>query len=804
MKHISFITAFLLSISVNLLANEQFYYWYKNKRMPLQQGNRWYILYDANEFNLDSITNNIEGGTISLADGVSSKWAIVDQKSMPNADAILYQSPSFISNDSMSDFFVTHRFYVKLKDASDSLLLKNMLNSYHAIIDEIDNPLWYIIRCPLSSEYSALELANIFYESNLFAASEPEFYHAIQIDCVNDPLFSSQWNLENTEQNWLDLNYCDVRSLTTGNSSIIIGVYDIGVDLNHTDINLYSYSYDVNTASSPSQIYTAENNNNYHGTACAGIIGAKANNNLGVAGIAPNCQIMSLSFYNTTAQKIRNGFIAAVNNGCSVISNSWHLATPSAYVDEGISYALSQGRNGKGCVVVFSAGNNDRDSVNYPANSNDSIIVVGAMSPCGERCNPYSCDGEMWGSNYGNALDIMAPGVIIPTTDNVGADGKNSSDYMNNFNGTSSACPHVAAIAGLMLSVNPNLSTKEVADIIDSTAQKISTNIYSYSQNSNHPNGTWSNLVGHGLVNAYAAVEEAKYQYEYYIQGQDYICNTDTVQFHLLRPSQPGETVTWSVNSGPFSFLQEYFIVGSTHNDSVWVRRNSPNSGIGQQKPLVPPTISVTITNGATSKTYTKEFRLPYTSSIPSFTASNTSSGWAAGTTRTFTITNCTDVPDYMFRWEVMKIVHYPAGTDTTYEDFDGRTLHYTPSIPVNVLGSITIKAINTKKECGTNWSSSTYGLYNPSILLTAQPEGNTLYINILEETEEELRSPAQLKQGADYSLELWHSLYGRMCTQVVQNTAEQINISGYPQGVYVLLLKENDNIIAQTKLIIQ
>lgn len=157
-----------------------------------------------------------------------------------------------------------------------------------------------------------------------------------------------------------------------------------------------------------------------------------------------------------------------------------------------------------------------------------------------------------------------------------------------------------------------------------------------------------------------------------------------------------------------------------------------------------------------------------------------------------------------MFRWEVMKIVHYPAGTDTTYEDFDGRTLHYTPSIPVNVLGSITIKAINTKKECGTNWSSSSYGLYNPSILLTAQPEGNTLYINILEETEEELRSPAQLKQGADYSLELWHSLYGRMCTQVVQSTTEQINISGYPQGVYVLLLKENDNIVAQTKLIIQ
>lgn len=627
----------------------------------------------------------------------------------------------------------------------------------------------------------------------------------------NDSHWDKMWHLAVTKvpQAW---------DITTGDHSLKVAVLDSGTDWTHPDLGIGSDSYqniycnlfeddwtnknnpttgnhtddDYNTLVDDYKGWNFDLGTNdsrgtfYHGTFVAGIVGAKTNNNCGIAGVAggnynPGVSIIpycvGLQAPNTSI--IDDAIIAAVDNGARVIQFSLSCSETNA-----IKAALQYAYNNE--VAVVCASGNENSTVAFPA-SYYTVLAVGAMNKNNQRA-PFS--------NYGSRLSVIAPGDSI-----YGLNLTTASQLYKYSSGTSFAAPQVSGIIALMLSTNPYLSLQEIIDIIESTAQKISPSIYSYTQTSTHPNGTWNDSVGYGLVDAYAAVKEANSKY---IQGQDYICNTDTVQFYLRHPSQPGETVTWSVNGGPFSFLQEYFIVGSTHNDSVWVRRNSLNSGIGQQKPLVPPTISVTITNGTTSKTYTKEFRLPYTSSTPSFTASNTSSGWAAGTTRTFTITNCTDVPDYMFRWEVMKIVHYPAGTDTTYEDFDGRTLHYTPSIPVNVLGSITIKAINTKKECGTNWSSSSYGLYNPSILLTAQPEGNTLYINILEETEEELRSPAQLKQGADYSLELWHSLYGRMCTQVVQSTAEQINISGYPQGVYVLLLKENDNIIAQTKLIIQ
>lgn len=202
-------------------------------------------------------------------------------------------------------------------------------------------------------------------------------------------------------------------------------------------------------------------------------------------------------------QKRADGFNYAWRNGASVISNSWSSSVQYEILDDAISAALTNGRNGLGCVVAFASGN-DNSSVNYPANSNPDILVVGAMSPCGQRKNPNSCDGEGWGSNYGSTLDVVAPGVLIPTTDITGSAGYTTGDYVSNFNGTSSACPHVAGVAALILSVNPNLSQKQVANIIEKTAQKVGG--YNYSTTSGRSNGTWNNEMGYGLINAFAAV----------------------------------------------------------------------------------------------------------------------------------------------------------------------------------------------------------------------------------------------------------------------------------------------------------
>ena len=93
---------------------------------------------------------------------------------------------------------------------------------------------------------------------------------------------------------------------------------------------------------------------------------------------------------------------------------------------------------------------------------------------------------------------------MIPTT-NVGAN-----EYINNFAGTSSATPHVAGVAALILSVNPCLTREEVKYIIESTCTKVRQDVYSYGNNPDHPNGTWNIEVGHGLVNAGAAVALAQ------------------------------------------------------------------------------------------------------------------------------------------------------------------------------------------------------------------------------------------------------------------------------------------------------
>jgi subtilisin family serine protease len=122
----------------------------------------------------------------------------------------------------------------------------------------------------------------------------------------------------------------------------------------------------------------------------------------------------------------------------------------NSYLDNSISYAVDEG------TTVFAAsGNDNNNSLSYPAGYED-CIAVGAMSPCNERKNLSSCDGESyWGSNYGSDLDFMTPGVRIHTITNSGG-------YTSTFNGTSSACPHAAGVAGLILSVAPLMTPDQV------------------------------------------------------------------------------------------------------------------------------------------------------------------------------------------------------------------------------------------------------------------------------------------------------------------------------------------------------
>lgn len=399
---------------------------------------------------------------------------------------------------------ISSKFYVKLFKEEDRYKLAEFAKKHAIQVIGYNEfmPLWMTLACTKECTLNAIEAADLFYETGMFESAEPEilYYDLLLSD---DKYFGNQWGLKNTGQHCktadIDIRAESAWTLTTGSPNIKVAVFDQGIKMDHPDLenNIYGMGYDAETDTTPSCLRGS------HGTACAGIIAAQQNNSIGVSGVAPNVKLISVSCaltFGNTAQQLANGFNWAWRNGADVISNSWGGYAPSAVIDDAIKNALIRGRNGKGTVVVFSAGNDNNTSIRYPAKSNTDILVVGAISPNGERKSDKSCDKENWGSCYGSMLDVMAPGVRVPTTT---SDGK----YRDDFNGTSSACPHVAGVAALVLSVNPNLTALQVRNVIESTAQKVGG--YDYRGVSGMPNGTWHEEMGYGLVDAYAAVRAA-------------------------------------------------------------------------------------------------------------------------------------------------------------------------------------------------------------------------------------------------------------------------------------------------------
>lgn len=196
----------------------------------------------------------------------------------------------------------------------------------------------------------------------------------------------------------------------------------------------------------------------------------------------------------TDEEKIIDAINWSWQNGADVLSNSWSGGSETASKNNAINNAIAFGRNGKGCVIVAASGNEGGTNISFPA-MNNKVISVGAIYRSGQR--PSS-------SKYGNLLDLVAPGIAIHTT-------SNNTTYFSNFNGTSAAAPHVAGVAALVLSINPDLTEQEVRNIIESTTQKIREgDLYTYSTHTGKFNGTWNDEVGYGLLDAYAAVQKAK------------------------------------------------------------------------------------------------------------------------------------------------------------------------------------------------------------------------------------------------------------------------------------------------------
>ncbi len=376
-------------------------------------------------------------------------------------------------------------------------------NSENSILDNI-----YLLSVPEDTDI--LSIVDDYFSCLDIEYAEPNsiFYFA---GIPNDENFSNQWALCNTGQAsgspGIDIDALEAWGIETGDENVVIAVIDSGVDYTHPDLanNIW-----VNDDEIPGNNIDDDGNDfiddvvgwdfvgesplfpnpdndplddNGHGTHCAGIISAVTNNNIGVAGVCWSCKIMpvkvgggSLGLVNLVVAV--KGIEYAVDNGADVISMSFGSYDFSETLDYVLNYAHEQG-----VVVVASAGNGNTYQKSYPA-AYDKVIAVAATD---------INDGRAEFSNYGNWIDVAAPGCEIFSTMPTYNVAMNNLGYNRNYDycdGTSMSCPIVVGLAALLLSYDPNLTTDEVRSIIHYSTDWADTDRY----------------IGNGRVNAHKAL----------------------------------------------------------------------------------------------------------------------------------------------------------------------------------------------------------------------------------------------------------------------------------------------------------
>ena len=312
----------------------------------------------------------------------------------------------------------------------------------------------------------------------------------------NDPNYGEQWNLAlmNMPQAW---------DIEQGNPEVTVAVVDGGIDMQHPefrsqlwrnigeipgngidddrngyvdDLNGWDFS-DAPTLLGSGDWRVRDNEPEDeigHGTHVSGIIGAAANNGIGIAGIAWRCRLMPLRahFKYGGGGYLQNDDVAAAivyaaDNGAQVINMSWGDTVNAFIIEDAVAYAYA-----RGCVMVAAAGNVGAVGSWYPAGLKTVISVTGLSE---ER----QLNGD---SNFGATIDIAAPGDEILSTDLNGG--------YQNLSGTSMAAAHVSGVAALVVSANPDDTNTEVQETLIRTADPLFI----------------SDLVGAGSLNAYTAL----------------------------------------------------------------------------------------------------------------------------------------------------------------------------------------------------------------------------------------------------------------------------------------------------------
>lgn len=313
----------------------------------------------------------------------------------------------------------------------------------------------------------------------------------------NDHLFFNEWHLKFQNQGRVDpsasANVSSVWGYGGGSAirgqGIVVGIVDDGVDTHHPDLapNMnVTLGYDwIDNDFDP-----RPEAGDSHGTAVAGNVAARGNNEIGVIGAAPEATLVGLRLVGglmtdddeAAAMIHENDKIHLKNNSWGPVDIGIGVAGPGPLTLAALANATTSGRQGRGTISVWAGGNGlqAEDSSNFDGYANSIHVIAVGASDSRARQAPYSESGANLAVCAPSNGDAFVPGIT--TTDLRGSKGynfgglsdyRNFLDYTNQFGGTSSATPTVAGIVALMLQANPALGPRDVKEILMTTAAKI-------------------------------------------------------------------------------------------------------------------------------------------------------------------------------------------------------------------------------------------------------------------------------------------------------------------------------------------
>ena len=448
------------------------------------------------------------------------------QKSLAARKAALQRLPevhfagSVLVDDASEEALIyTENIFVKFVDSLSAEECRGLLQSHALEIAHVapyaSNA--FLTWAPEGTGQTVFELA-----LSLLNRPDVEYCHP-EVVREREPkrIFPRQWNLKRAKVGRRTINasanIAAAHKVTTGEGTTI-AVIDDGFDIDHPEFaiegKIVAPRDILSGTPDPRPRDPDPDDPEDHGTWCAGVACAAGVD--GASGVAPGARFMPIRIP-ADLELFQEGLAIwhAASNGADVISCSWgavdgelddaddplhfRLRTLPPMTRLAIDYAVTKGRNGRGCVICFAAGNGGESVDNDGYASHEQVIAVAASNHKSVRSD-YS--------DYGNAIWCTFPGgddtVSIWTTDRLGRHGETNRKYTGGFLGTSAACPGAAGVAALILSVNPELRWEEVRDIMRRCCDRIDRKNGRYDRNGHSP------FYGYGRLNGGKAVALAQ------------------------------------------------------------------------------------------------------------------------------------------------------------------------------------------------------------------------------------------------------------------------------------------------------